>query len=121
MHTSAFLGQLPVYPQVKLSNAYEIIGYIPGEGHNLQDTRKLTNSALQLTMAACIIRNSLLSWCAEGVVKILSESGQHADSHQPFLYIRPARYTLCRGARDLQGVQGRRTSRSKCAARLEEV
>ena len=27
----------------------------------------------------------------------------------------PLRYNLCRGARDLQGVQGRKQSRSKCA------
>ena len=73
-------GGGPVSAQVKLSNAYEVIGYIPGEGHNLQDTGKLTNAALQLTMAAPIIRSSLLSWCAEGAVKILSESGQHAVS-----------------------------------------
>ncbi|CAE7274533.1 rpsL [Symbiodinium microadriaticum] len=77
MHTSAFLGQLPVYPQVKLSNAYEIIGYIPGEGHNLQEFSS-----------------------------VLVRGGRRKD-------LVGVRYTLCRGARDLQGVQGRRTSRSK--------
>ncbi|CAE7808221.1 rpsL [Symbiodinium sp. CCMP2592] len=73
-------GGGPVSTQVKLSNAYEVIGYIPGEGHNLQEFSS-----------------------------VLVRGGRRKD-------LVGVRYTLCRGARDLQGVQGRMSSRSKYGA-----
>mmetsp|Transcript_49937 Transcript_49937/g.93460 ORF Transcript_49937/g.93460 Transcript_49937/m.93460 type:complete len:148 (+) Transcript_49937:55-498(+) len=63
--------------RLKLSNAYEVIAYIPGEGHNLQEFSS-----------------------------VLMRGGRRKD-------LVGVRYNLCRGARDLQGVQGRKKSRSK--------
>ncbi|CAE7304195.1 rpsL [Symbiodinium natans] len=65
---------------LKLSNAYEVIAYIPGEGHNLQEFSS-----------------------------VLMRGGRRKD-------LVGVRYNLCRGARDLQGVQGRKQSRSKYGA-----
>jgi len=62
--------------KVKLTNGYEVISYIPGEGHNLQE-------------------HSI----------VLAKGGRIPD-------LPGVRYKIVRGALDLQGVQGRKKSRS---------
>ena len=70
--------------RIRLSNGYEVTGYIPGEGHNLQEH------------AIVYIRG--------GRVKDLPG----------------VRYHIIRGWGDLQGVEGRKKSRSLYGTKLEK-
>ena len=94
--------------KVRLTNGFEVISYIGGEGHNLQEHSVVLIRGGQSCEGLVIASHLSKSPCSLSVVLI--RGGRVKD-------LPGVRYHIVRGSLDTQGVKDRKQARSKYGAK----